>query len=165
MWVSLALSGGERANSSQVNPPIRFADMRLATLSQWCQPLSHHPTHSSCYIVLFPKAASKDICFSRPQETECNDHLPHTSDPLGTFMSRHAALCNTFLWSGQAWSGHTWNTQMFQFLNWNPENQTLRPGTIMPFGDPAQVASWSPLTHMAILTLYSVKCLKQQENQ
>lgn len=158
-----ALSRRECGKSSQDEPSDWICRRASGPVSQGHRPLSHHPTHSSYCTALLPKEASKDICFSCPLR-ECNDHLPHTSDPLGTSMSHHL-VCVVFHCEG-GW--HDLGTHgvlgCFSFGTCNPENQTLSPGTIMPLGDPAQVVK-SSLVYTAILILYSVKCPKQQENQ
>lgn len=136
-------------------------------ISLW-QPLTSAIKPSSHSLLLLycsaPQRGFEGICFSCPLR-ECNDHLPHTSDPLGTSIS-HPLVCVVFYCEG-GW--HDLGTHgvlgCFSFWTCNPENQTLSPGTIMPLGDPAEVVNCPPLVYIAILILYSVKCPKQQENQ
>lgn len=89
---------------AKVNLPIGFAGMHLATLSQWCHPLSHHPTHSSCYIALLPKEASEDIWFSCPR---ARTQWPSASH---IWSARHFHVSSFWFvqYSSEKWAGMIW---------------------------------------------------------
>lgn len=163
MWECLQPCPGESVLSlAKANIPGLYPN----SLRQ-CQPLTHHPTHSPCYAALLIKQTSEDICFSSPQERKCNGHLPQASDRLGSFRSHHSGLlvisCEG---DSRFWAQVGWGTlRCFHFWICNLENLTLSPGTILPFGNPAQVDRWISLALTAISTLLSIKCLRQQGHQ
>lgn len=106
--------------------PVGFASNPLSQR----QPLTHHHSHSPhspCYMFLYSLRRLLKILVSQARRKEnamaiCPKHLIHLAIPDLPFW-----FVSNLLWSGLAGSGHTWDTQMFSFLDfqsWKPNSSS-----------------------------------------